>query len=126
MSFDWADYLKLAEALARDPNAPGPAEASLRTAISRAYYAAYRSALNLAVKRGELAVAGLASDHTLVINHFRDASDRTRQKIGANLSRLRGNRNKAGYDDVLTGQPAAIAHSSVAFARNVLTALSSL
>ena len=51
MSFDWADYLKLAEALTRDPSSPGPEEASLRTAISRAYYAAYRSASNLAASR---------------------------------------------------------------------------
>ncbi|MFZ2420001.1 MAG: hypothetical protein WBD79_11930 [Anaerolineae bacterium] len=126
MSFDWADYLKLAEALTRDPSSPGPEEASLRTAISRAYYAAYRSASNLAASRGELVPAGLASDHGLVINHFRYAADPVRQKIGAGLSRLRGNRNKADYDDVLSGRPAATAQSSVTLARNVLTALGSL
>lgn len=29
MSFDWAEFLTLAEALLRDPNSPGPEEASL-------------------------------------------------------------------------------------------------
>ncbi|MBK9613274.1 hypothetical protein [Candidatus Amarobacter glycogenicus] len=126
MSFDWADYLKLAEALTRDPSSPGPEEASLRTAISRAYYAAYRSASNLAASHGgEIVLSGLASDHGLVIDHFRYAADPARQKIGG-LSRLRSNRNKADYDDVLSGRPAATAQSSVTLARNVLTALGSL
>jgi len=126
MSFDWADYLKLAEALTHDPVSPGPEEASLRTAISRAYYAAHRSASNLAASRGEIIPAGLASDHGLVIAHFQNATDPTRQKIGAHLSRLRGNRNKADYDDVFSGRPADTARSSVALARNVLAALGSL
>jgi hypothetical protein len=126
MSFDWADYLKLAEALTRDPVSPGPEEASLRTAISRAYYAAYRNASNLAASRGEIILSGLASDHGFVINHFQNAADPTRQKIGARLSRLRGNRNKADYDDVFPGRPADTARSSVTLARNVLAALSSL
>lgn len=126
MSFDWADYLKLAEALTQAPAVPGPEEAALRTAISRAYYAAHRSASNLVASRGELVPTGLASDHGLVIDHFRNATDPARQKIGANLSRLRGNRNKADYEDALSGQPIATAQSSVALARNVLAILSSL
>lgn len=126
MSFDWGDYLKLAEALLRDPSSPGPEEASLRTAISRAYYAAFRSASNLAVSRGEITPSRGSGDHGLVINHFRDATDPARQKIGANLSRLRSNRNKADYDDVFGARPADSAQSSVALARNVLTSLGSL
>jgi hypothetical protein len=35
MSFNWADFLTLANALVRAPNSPGPEEASLRSAISR-------------------------------------------------------------------------------------------
>jgi hypothetical protein len=46
MSFDWADYLKLAEALTQAPTVPGPEEAALRAAMSRAYYAAFCSARN--------------------------------------------------------------------------------
>lgn len=126
MSFDWADYLTLAEALCHNPGIPGPEEASLRTAISRAYYAAYRSALNIAVARREINPTGQASDHSLVINHFRNANDQKRKKIGADMSRLRNNRNKADYDDVLSGRPADIARSSVALARNILKALHSI
>ena len=126
MSFDWGDYLKLAEALQRDPSSPGPEEASLRTAISRSYYAAFRSASNLAVSKGEITPLGGASDHGLVINHFKNASDPARQKIGANLSRLRNNRNKADYEDIFGGRPVDSARSSVALARHVLTAIGSL
>lgn len=68
MSFEWADYLTLAEALSRNPGVPGPEEAALRTAISRAYYAAYRRALNIAVARREINPTGQASDHSLVIS----------------------------------------------------------
>lgn len=123
MSFDWADYLTLADALSHNPGVPGPEEASLRTAISRAYYAAYRSALNTVVARREINPTGQASDHSLIINHFRKANDQKRKKIGADLSRLRNNRNKADYDDVLIGRPADTARSSVALARNILNAL---
>jgi hypothetical protein len=94
--------------------------------MSRAYYAAFCSARNLAGNREGLALTGQGDDHWRVINHYRNASDPLRQKIGANLSRLRGNRNKADYDDVLSGRPAATAQSSVTLARNVLTALGSL
>ena len=48
MSFNWTDFLTLADALVRAPNSPGPEEASLRSAISRAYYAAFHVARNLA------------------------------------------------------------------------------
>ena len=82
MSFDWADYLQLAEALARNPALPGPEEAALRSAISRAYYATYCSARDLAAGRGELTLTRLSSDHARVIDHFRYDSAPTRQQIG--------------------------------------------
>ena len=56
MSFDWADYLKLAEALTQSLTVPGPEEAALRAAMSRAYYAAFCSARNLAGNREGLAL----------------------------------------------------------------------
>ncbi len=42
-SFDWSGYLKLAEELGNRPD-----EASLRSALSRAYYYVYHLALNRA------------------------------------------------------------------------------
>ncbi len=126
MSFDWADFLTLADALLRDPNLPGPEEASLRSAISRAYYAAFCSARNFALDKENFVPQGTAKDHKRLGAHFQKARDRTHRKIATELSRLRDNRNKADYDDVLVGRPVSLAQSSVAVARNVLNALNSL
>lgn len=126
MSFNWADFLTLAEALLRDPNSPGPEGASLRSAISRAYYAAFRVARNFGRDRGEFIPAETGQDHRIVQNHFKSSPERTRKKIGVNLQRLYDYRNNADYDDVLTGNPISLAQSSVAMARDVLNMLKSL
>ena len=52
MSFNWIDYLTFASALVDDPENPGPSEAALRSAISRAYYAAFKKALEVAKSEG--------------------------------------------------------------------------
>ena len=88
MSFDWVDFLTLADALVHDPNSPGPEEASLRSAISRAYYAAFHVARNFGRDRGEFTPTETGQDHWLVKRHFISSSDRTRQKIGLDLDRL--------------------------------------
>jgi uncharacterized protein (UPF0332 family) len=125
MSFDWAEFLTLADALLRNPDSPGPEEASLRSAISRAYYAAFCSARNLARDRREITPTGSARDHLLVKKHFEASPDRTRRKIGINLGRLRNYRNMADYRDSLS-RATPMAQSSVALARNVHNALTSL
>lgn len=128
MNFDWADFLTLADALVRDPNSPGPEEASLRSAISRAYYAAFCSARNFACAKDGLVLPRPRAPevHGLVRDHFEASHDRARRKIGTDLNRLRDYRNRADYDDVLIRRPISLAQSSVAVARNVLNALNSL
>jgi hypothetical protein len=54
MSFNWSDFLTLADALPRNPSSAGPEEASLRSAISRAYYAAFCGARDFARDKGEI------------------------------------------------------------------------
>jgi uncharacterized protein (UPF0332 family) len=125
MNFDWAGFLTLADALLRDPNLPGPEEASLRSAISRAYYAAFCSARNFARDNEGLVPTGKATDHELARSHFETSGDRARWKIATDLGRLRDNRNRADYDDVLS-RPIPLAQSSVAVARSVLNTLKSL
>ena len=41
MSFDWSEYLKLAQELAGQTGNPASQEARLRAAVSRAYYAVF-------------------------------------------------------------------------------------
>jgi hypothetical protein len=40
MSFDWSEYFSLAQELVGQPATPAGQEARLRSALSRAYYAA--------------------------------------------------------------------------------------
>lgn len=97
MSFDWTDFLALAEALESAPDLPGPPEAALRSAVSRAYYAAFHCAMNVASEEG-FDPSGSGSDHRNVPLHFRrHKTNDTRCKIALELDRLRDNRRKADY-----------------------------
>ena len=46
MTFDWSEYLKLAQELAGQTVSPANEEAKLRSSVSRAYYAAFCKARN--------------------------------------------------------------------------------
>lgn len=127
MSFNWIDYLTLAENLVHNPSSPGPKEASLRAAISRAYYGAFCNARNFAEAKEKPPIfrTGKASDHKLIIDHFTRSLDPVRKKIGANLDRLRSDRNKADYDDHVR-QPNSIATTSIRRAQQIIKSLQSL
>ncbi len=123
MSFDWFDYLKLARTLAKDATSSDFAEASLRSAISRAYYSAYCASRNFASQRSEIKLTGGVNDHRVVQNHYINSSDRDYRRVGTWLARLRNNRNTADYDDTLEGDAGSLAQSSIALAENVFQAL---
>ena len=126
MTFDWADFLKLAEGLLRDPNSLGPAEASLRSAISRAYYAAFHAALRLECAKGGYASGGYGTDHVTLPRHLQASTDVARRQVGVDLDRLRLNRRQADYDDTLKGEPTALAQSSVEVAKELLSSLDTM
>jgi len=127
MSFDWVDLLRLAEALESAPDSPGPPEAALRSAVSRAYYAAFHCALNLASKEG-FVPSYSGDDHQKVQAHFRNSSpsDSNHRKIAVELGRLYRNRCAADYDDALRSQPGSLASLSINMARSVLSKLNSI
>ena len=52
MSFDWSEYLNLAQELAGQATGPSSQEAKLRSAVSRAYYAAFYAATALLLGEG--------------------------------------------------------------------------
>lgn len=126
MSFAWNDFLTLADGLLRNLPSPGSEESRFRTAISRAYYAAFCSARATAASQDGLMISYAGEDHNRVTAHFRFARDPLRRKIGWDLKRLRDFRNQADYDDVMIGTPRSLAQSSVALAQNILTALAVL
>ncbi len=125
MSFDWAEYLNLADRLVRDKALFTSDEACFRAAISRAYYSAFCAARNRARDRDGLIVTNTVSDHRLVKDHYERAPDRSRQKIGVWLDRLRLNRNQADYADAISGT-VSLCNSSLARAHNVLDKLKTL
>lgn len=93
-NFDWKEFLEIAEELIERRGDVG----AERTAISRAYYAAYHEAAAYYVGRGErLSLTG--DDHGLVWDWFlRSGANRASHQIGRNGLRLRQARRRADYD----------------------------
>lgn len=90
MAFDWEQYLALARRLAA---AAGPTEADLRTAVSRAYYAAFNRARVLAGQQ----LPSAEGSHERVWRELERAHDRERMAIGKSGSRLKQERVRADY-----------------------------
>jgi uncharacterized protein (UPF0332 family) len=94
MSFDWTEYLQLAQHLVgQDVTASD--EAKRRTAISRAYYAVYNEARHFARQhdfRDEQ-----YGNHRALIDYYLKESRREWKNVGVNLERLRNLRNTADY-----------------------------
>jgi uncharacterized protein (UPF0332 family) len=98
MSFDWSEYLNLAQELTGQAVSPSSQEAKLRSAISRAYYAAFCKARNHLRDKEGLPIQKI-DVHQYVRNRFKSSPDKVRKKVGENLNRMRKDRNKADYDD---------------------------
>jgi len=103
LSFDWTDYLLLARELKGGAVSVGRREAKLRSSISRAYYSAFCSARNfLRDVRREIITSG-ARAHKVVKDTFENSGDQVETEVATNLERLRLDRNKADYDDNVSG-----------------------
>ena len=98
MSFNWSEYLGLAQQLAGKAQISATQESRLRSAISRAYYAAFILARNYLRDEESISIPEKQS-HKFVIEQFKNSSEKVRQAIGKNLARLRFSRNKADYND---------------------------
>lgn len=101
MSFDWREYLTLAQFLHENGIAGCSKEASERAAISRAYYSAFCHARNYASNKLGFAPQGSGRDHQLLISHFGVIEQANSALVGIadNLDELRGWRNDCDYDD---------------------------
>ncbi len=129
MSFDWIDFLELAIKLQASPDLLGSEEASYRTAVSRAYYAAFHLALAFATSKG-YAPSHSGNDHRGVPAYFRSgggASGRLRMRIAMNLDRIRDGRRRADYIQNLgEASPEALARQTIHFAKHIVTDLQDL
>ena len=132
MTFDWAEFMKVASILAARHRGEVPAsddpteEACQRTAISRVYYAAFHKTcefLTINCKRSDIRQGSNA--HTVVPRVLKDSKDREQIKIGNKLDNLRVDRNKADYDHDIPNARALTA-KAITSATNILQLLESL
>ena len=86
MNFDWKEYLALAHFLQQHSATGLNQEAAFRSAISRAYYAAFCHARNHARDRHGLKPTYSGADHFLVKQHF---STRRERGVAIKLDWLR-------------------------------------
>lgn len=103
MSFEWREYLVLANDLYSSCTTFSNEEACLRAATSRSYYAAFCTARNVARDKEGLTLTNTGGDHGIVSRFYKNASDRERKKVGVLLSRLKNYRGNADYVDALPG-----------------------
>jgi uncharacterized protein (UPF0332 family) len=126
MSFDWAEYLDLAKELAQPSPASVLQEASLRSAISRAYYGAFCRARNhLRALSPHLVFPTGAEIHGFVRDRFRSRPELMSKAIAAHLERLRDWRNDADYDDSVPNLQ-SLCQMALLAADAVMTSLSTL
>ena len=125
MPFDWRQYLTLAEELSRKSTTPANLEARQRTAISRAYYAAFVSARNYLRDYKKLPISQTGEAHRDVAQQFRLNAEPNNQTIADNLRRLRLYRNQADYTDKFPGL-IAITEISLELSQEVIFILENL
>jgi len=94
--------LKLAKQLAGDKSAHSSEEAKLRSAVSRAYYAAFHKAQKVVFP--DRLPEGFGS-HREVIDELQRSDDPSRRQIGVEMNRLQGDRKKADYYDSINNLP---------------------
>ena len=126
MSFDWTDYLRLANELCAKPFSSRNTEAKRRSAISRAYYAAFgRSRGHLRRRDGDRNIPIGPEAHEYVRLKFERNPNRTRRRVASNLARLWDGRNKADYNDVMKGL-GSLSRMAIRLADQVMQDLDSL
>lgn len=79
MSFNWSEYLDLAQQLAGKAPISATQESRLRSAISRAYYAAFIQARNR-LRDGDSLSIPLDRTHQYVIRQFKNSPETLRQR----------------------------------------------
>jgi len=96
MPFDWREYLELARELAGLRGSGYSQEAAERSAVSRAYYAAFCWARNYAEKNLGFTPKRDPTDHLQLRDHLQNQGY---PKLGSDLNKLRRWRNACDYDD---------------------------
>lgn len=118
MIFDWSKYLDLASCITGEPAAD--AEASYRTAISRAYYAAFCTARDYVSKKNNTSYNSDA--HRRVRTDLEKAAS---QKLANQLRTIMDMRHKADYENNFSN-PKPEAFKAITRAKQILEEIKSL
>jgi uncharacterized protein (UPF0332 family) len=108
MSFNYEDYLSIAQiSVGKSSMKPPSEEALCRSAISRAYYAVFLTARDYLDQNTPLILPKDGTVHVFVREHFLaiGQTDGKFRRIGFDLNFLHGNRNKADYGSPLNNLP---------------------
>ena len=103
MSFDWSEYLTLAQELTSASTSSPIQKAHLRAAISRAYYAAFCKARNYLLNKDGYVTPRNTNAHQDIITKFEGSGDMGRRKVGTLLRSLRVLRNIVDYEEIFSG-----------------------
>ena len=115
--FEWVDFVDLAEKLAAKPND----EAAARTAISRAYYAAFHTGRDYLVRAG-ISLDRSCSAHRQV----QDALRTKNAEIAQDLELLHFWRKRADYDNLQLIDVDEQANSAVILTRETINAIKAI
>lgn len=118
MSFDWSEYLRLAQQLGGLAD-----DAANRSAVSRAYYSAFHAA-SLSVKSNKISTNPKyeRDRHLRIWNIYMDSANKECRRIGNRGQRLKAERHYADYDAESSFSETRVQHA-IAQAQAVVAAL---
>ncbi len=125
MSFRWFQFLIIAEIFLVQASTSPNSEALLRSAISRAYYAAFNLAQQFIADKDGVIFAPDSDVHSKIGQYFIMSSNLKRRRLGYRLRNLRKLRNRADYANNFPNL-LLDAGSAVADARAIIAALSKM
>jgi hypothetical protein len=120
MAFDWKDYVDLSRFLQQQAPHAENQEAFFRTAISRAYYAAFCHVRNHEHRQSGFTPRNDGDDHGRLREHLKKGK---MAGIGKRLQRLREWRNECDYLDQLNFDPQSVLPTALAEVDRVFAAL---
>lgn len=118
MPFDWRDFLNLAKELSNYPQTNSLQEAAVRSAVSRAYYAAFCWAREYATKELNFQPSGRAEDHSALRNRLQQSKQ---MKTASMLNNLRQWRNLCDYGANVSNL-SSLAQNALNYAEKVIKA----
>ena len=124
MSFNWLNYLTLAEHLMDHVTSLPDEEACYRSIVSRAYYAVYCQIRNYVQDTDGTIFSH--NPHSELQNYLQKHPHCLRKSIGNRLEMLRDHRNQADYDNQLQGSIRRKAGLALKLARKITQTLDEL